>query len=55
MDFPIGALDGVILSGARKASIPHVVTVFTAQLLPDERGVKNQVTKCGNASSTLPP
>ena len=45
VDFPIGALYGVVLSGALKLSIPHVVMIFTAQLLPNEGGVKHQVMK----------
>lgn len=54
MDFPVGALDGVILSGAREFSVPHVVTVLTAQLLPSERGSKGQVTVYWKAASTIP-
>ena len=34
MYFPIWALDGVILSGAKEFSISHKLAVFTAQLLP---------------------
>lgn len=37
MHFPIRALDGVVLSGAGESSIPHKLTVFTAQLLPKQR------------------
>lgn len=53
MDFPIKALDGVILSGAEKSSVPHKFTVFTAQLLTNEKGFKNQGTKYWKAPSIL--
>ena len=53
MHFPIQVLDGVVLPGAGKSSVPYVVTVFTAQLLPNEGGFKNQVTKYWKAPPTL--
>ena len=36
--FPIWALDGVVLPGAGKASVPHIVAVFAAQLLRNPGG-----------------
>lgn len=45
MHFPIWAFNGVVLPGARESSVSHIVTVFTAQLLPNEGGFKNQVIK----------
>lgn len=45
MYFPIWAFNGVILSSAGESSVSHIVTVFTAQLLPNEGGFKNWVTK----------
>lgn len=53
MDFPIRALNGVVLSGAEKSSVPQKRTVFTAQLLTNEKGFKNQVMKYWKAPSIL--